>query len=178
MNPQHHPQSKPDLPVPPLTSLWIQPTSPRVPLTVTPTAGAQRRITIIVDLSDESSYASQQKLENESDLFTMTKANTLTQPLVDAKILFKIDIVKDHDLKERLCLEVERLGLSAVIMESRGFGATRRTSKGRLGSVNDYCIHHCICPVVVIFGEDAELQPVPKEELEDYDAEEEYRGLS
>ncbi|MBA0602301.1 hypothetical protein Gorai_002487 [Gossypium raimondii] len=57
MNPQHHPQSKPDLPVPPLTSLWIQPTSPRVPLTVTPTAGAQRRITIIVDLSDESSYA-------------------------------------------------------------------------------------------------------------------------
>ncbi|MBA0845643.1 hypothetical protein Goarm_022791 [Gossypium armourianum] len=56
MNPQHHPQSKPDLPVLPLASLWIQPTSPRVSLTVTPTAGAQRRIAIIVDLSDESAY--------------------------------------------------------------------------------------------------------------------------
>ncbi|MBA0575628.1 hypothetical protein Golob_027865 [Gossypium lobatum] len=52
-----NPQSKPDLPVSPLTSLQIQPTSPRVPLTVTLTAGAQRRIAIIVDLSDESAYA-------------------------------------------------------------------------------------------------------------------------
>ncbi|TYH33677.1 hypothetical protein ES332_D13G075400v1 [Gossypium tomentosum] len=119
------------------------------------------------------------------------KANTLAQPLVDAQIPFKIHIVKDHDLKERLCLEVERLGLSAVIMGSRGFGAARRTSKGRLGSVSDYCVHHCIYPVVVvrypneeeakkkkITGEDAELQPVLEEELEYYDAEEEHRGLS
>ncbi|KAG4110702.1 hypothetical protein ERO13_D13G063050v2 [Gossypium hirsutum] len=168
MNPQHHPQSKPDLPVPPLTSLRIQPTSPRVPLTITPTTGAQRRIAIIVNLSDESAYA----------------------PLVDAKILFKIHIVKDHDLKERLCLEVERLGLSAVIMGSRGFGAARRTSKGRLGSVNDYFIHHYIFSVLVVRYPDEEetkkedcqrrcgVQPVPKEELEYYDAEEEHRGLS
>ncbi|KAG4110719.1 hypothetical protein ERO13_D13G064100v2 [Gossypium hirsutum] len=119
------------------------------------------------------------------------KADTLAQPLVDAQIPFKIHIVKDHDLKERLCLEVERLGLSAVIMGSRGFGAARRTSKGRLGSVSDYCVHHCIYPVVVvrypneeeakkkkITGEDAELQPVLEEELEYYDAEEEHRGLS
>ncbi|CBI17996.3 unnamed protein product, partial [Vitis vinifera] len=47
-------------------------------------------------------------------------------------------------MKERLCLEVERLGLSAVIMGSRGFGASKRTSKGRLGSVSDYCVHHCV----------------------------------
>ncbi|KAL3643362.1 Universal stress protein phos34 [Castilleja foliolosa] len=53
-------------------------------------------------------------------------------------------------MKERLCLEVERLGLSAVIMGSRGFGASRRSSKGRLGSVSDYCVHHCVCPVVVV----------------------------
>ncbi|XWS54272.1 hypothetical protein CRYUN_Cryun10bG0076600 [Craigia yunnanensis] len=100
-------------------------------------------------------------------------------------------------MKERLCLEVERLGLSAVIMGSRGFGAARKTSKGRLGSVSDYCVHHCICPVVVvrypdeeesriggaekvtkekIVGEDVELQPVPEEELEYQDAEEEYRA--
>ncbi|XWS68553.1 hypothetical protein CRYUN_Cryun04dG0099800 [Craigia yunnanensis] len=260
MNPQQQHQSEPDLPFPPLASLRIQPTSPRVPLntTATPTAGAQRRIAIAVDLSDESAYAvrwavhnylrpgdavillhvrptsvlygadwgsiqlqitpnsatnhenataimadhsdqeSQQKLENDFDIFTTTKANTLAQPLVDAQIPFKIHIVKDHDMKERLCLEVERLGLSAVIMGSRGFGAARRTSKGRLGSVSDYCVQHCICPVVVvrypdeeesgiggaemvtkkkIVGEVLELQPVPEEELEYHDAEEEHRGM-
>ncbi|XP_022763995.1 universal stress protein PHOS34-like [Durio zibethinus] len=257
MNPQQQ-QSEPDLLDPSLASLRIQPTSPRVPLTTsaTPTTGAQRRIAIAVDLSDESAYAvrwavqnylrpgdivillhvrptsvlygadwgsiqlqiipnstnnhenattittdhsdeeSQQKLENEFDIFTTTKANMLAQPLVDAEISFKIHIVKDHDMKERLCLEVERLGLSAVIMGSRGFGASRRTSKGRLGSFSDYCVHHCICPVVVvrypdedesgiggaervkkkkIVGEDVELQPVPEEELEYHDAEEEHR---
>ncbi|XVF66927.1 hypothetical protein PTKIN_Ptkin10aG0079500 [Pterospermum kingtungense] len=252
MNPH---QSEWDLPVPPLASLRIQPTSPRVPLTTaaTPTAGAQRRIAIAVDLSDDSAYAvrwavqnylrpgdavillhvrptsvlygadwgsiklqiapnntanhesatavsadedSHQKLENEFDIFTATKANTLAQPLMDAQIPFKIHIVKDHDMKERLCLEVERLGLSAVIMGSRGFGAARRSSKGRLGSVSDYCVHHCICPVVVvrypdeeetqtsekvmkkkIVREDVELQPVPEEELEFHDAEEDPRGL-
>ncbi|KAG0496187.1 hypothetical protein HPP92_000878 [Vanilla planifolia] len=71
------------------------------------------------------------------DAFTTIKAQDLAQPLVEAQIPFKIHIVKDHDMKERLCLEVERLGLSAVIMGSRGFGASRRNSKGRLGSVKE-----------------------------------------
>ncbi|KAL6573912.1 hypothetical protein OROHE_001454 [Orobanche hederae] len=93
---------------------------------------------------------SQQKLEDDFDNFTTSKANDLAQPLVEGNIPFKIHIVKDHDMKERLCLEVERLGLSAVIMGSRGFGASRRSSKGRLGSVSDYCVHHCVCPVVVV----------------------------
>ncbi|XP_072951961.1 universal stress protein PHOS32-like [Typha angustifolia] len=133
---------------------------------------------------------SQQKLEDDFDAFTATKAQDLAQPLVEAQIPFKIHIVKDHDMKERLCLEVERLGLSAVIMGSRGFGASRRTSKGRLGSVSDYCVHHCICPVVVVRYPDegaaagvadggekgvvlekaAELHPVPEEEQEYHDA--------
>lgn len=121
----------------------------------------------------------------------------MAQPLVDAEIPFKIHIVKDHDMKERLCLEVERLGLSAVIMGSRGFGAARKNCKGRLGSVSDYCVHHCICPVVVvrypddndggsdgnagkegsvkkgIVGKDVELHPVPEEDLEYHDASDE-----
>lgn len=255
MNPQQPNPSEPDLQVPSLASLRIQPSSPRFPFS-TPIAGAQRRIAIAVDLSDESAYAvrwavqnylrpgdavvllhvrptsvlygadwgsiklqitpnstnnheyataisgdhsdkeSQQKLENDFDVFTTTKANTLAQPLVDAQIPFKIHIVKDHDMKERLCLEVERLGLSAVIMGSRGFGASRRTCKGRLGSVSDYCVHHCICPVVVVrypdaengnggaekvtkknIVEDVELQAVPEEEQEYNDAEEEHTGL-
>lgn len=84
---------------------------------------------------------------------------------------FKIHIVKDHDMKERLCLEIERLGLSAVIMGSRGVGASGRNAKGRLGSVSDYCVHHCVCPVVVVRYPGAEnngskpgkVDPVPEE---------------
>ncbi|XP_027342479.1 universal stress protein PHOS32-like [Abrus precatorius] len=141
---------------------------------------------------------SRQKLEDDFDNFTATKASDLAQPLVEGQIPFKIHIVKDHDMKERLCLEVERLGLSAVIMGSRGFGASKRASKGRLGSVSDYCVHHCVCPVVVVrypeendngngshsggggggvqVGEQVELPPVPEEEHEVYhDASDEHK---
>ncbi|XP_057727931.1 universal stress protein PHOS32-like isoform X1 [Arachis stenosperma] len=90
------------------------------------------------------------KLEDDFDAFTASKAADLARPLREAQIPYKIHIVKDHDMKERLCLEVERLGLSAVIMGSRGFGAVRRGSDGKLGSVSDYCVHHCVCPVVVV----------------------------
>lgn len=196
---QHHPPTA-ESDLPPLAKIKVRSSSPRFPppttpsSTETPTAGAQRRIGIAVDLSDESAFAvkwavhqylrpgdavilvhvrptsvlygadwgsvdlsidaeneeSQQKLEDDFDTFTTTKASDLAQPLVDAQIPFKIHIVKDHDMKERLCLEVERLGLSAVIMGSRGFGATRRGNNGRLGSVSDYCVRHCVCPVVVV----------------------------
>ncbi|KAG1347232.1 universal stress protein PHOS32 [Cocos nucifera] len=150
---------------------------------------------------EADSEESQQKLEDDFDAFTTTKAQNLAQPLVEAQIPFKIHIVKDHDMKERLCLEVERLGLSAVIMGSRGFGASRRTSKGRLGSVSDYCVHHCVCPVVVVrypdegagagagagsvvdggnevvvkglVEKETELHPVPEEEQEYHDASDE-----
>ncbi|OIV99145.1 hypothetical protein TanjilG_08189 [Lupinus angustifolius] len=90
------------------------------------------------------------KLEDDFDAFTVAKSADLAKPLKDAQIPYKIHIVKDHDMKERLCLEVERLGLSAVIMGSRGFGAVRRGSDDKLGSVSDYCVHHCVCPVVVV----------------------------
>ncbi|KAM6549132.1 hypothetical protein CsatB_020808 [Cannabis sativa] len=144
--------------------------------------------------SSTTTEESQRKLEDDFDIFTTTKAQDLAQPLVEGEIPFKIHIVKDHDLKERLCLEVERLGLSAVIMGSRGFGASKRTAKGRLGSVSDYCVHHCICPVVVVRYPDdkdgsddsvgnvfvgsgpvakaavqqVELHPVPEEEDQEY----------
>ncbi|KAM0937046.1 putative universal stress protein A family [Dioscorea sansibarensis] len=149
----------------------------------------------------DPSEESQRKLEDDFDTFTTTKAQDLAQPLVEAQIPFKIHIVKDHDMKERLCLEVERLGLSAVIMGSRGFGASRRGSKGRLGSVSDYCVHHCVCPVVVVrfpddgavagseravagsdgsirksaMANEAELHPVPEEEQEYLDATDEHK---
>lgn len=125
----------------------------------------------------------QKKREEDFDTFTSTKSQDLAQPLVAAQIPFKIHVVKDHDMKERLCLEAERLGLSAMIMGSRGFGASRKGGKGRLGSVSDYCVHHCVCPVVVVrYPDDAagiageaagatdELHTVPEDEPVYHDA--------
>jgi nucleotide-binding universal stress UspA family protein len=68
----------------------------------------------------EADKESQQKMEEEFDAFTVSKSSDLAKPLLDAHIPFKIHIVKDHDMKERICLEVERLGANAVIMGSRG----------------------------------------------------------
>jgi nucleotide-binding universal stress UspA family protein len=33
-----------------------------------------------------------------------------------------------------------------LIIGSRGMGAFKRTF---LGSVSDYCVHHCHCPVII-----------------------------
>ncbi|CAN4117732.1 unnamed protein product [Withania somnifera] len=201
---QKQPPHTADSDIPNLVNIKIKCSSSRSPpptttpsnaAAETPTAGAQRKIGIAVDLSDESAFAvkwavhnylrpgdavillhvrptsvlygadwgsvdvsvidtdnveSQRKLESDFDDFTTSKSSDLAQPLVEAQIPYKIHIVKDHDMKERLCLEVERLGLSAVIMGSRGFGASKRGSDGRLGSVSDYCVRHCVCPVVVV----------------------------
>jgi nucleotide-binding universal stress UspA family protein len=68
----------------------------------------------------ETDKESQQKMEDDFDALTVSKSSDLAKPLLDARIPFKIHIVKDHDMKERICLEVERLGANAVIMGSRG----------------------------------------------------------
>ncbi|KAG8040102.1 hypothetical protein GUJ93_ZPchr0657g29115 [Zizania palustris] len=134
-------------------------------------------------------------MEADLDAFTTSVVDILVKTLNDVRIPYKIHIMKDHDMKEKLCLEVERLGLSAVIMGSKGFGTTRQTSNRRLGSMNDYCVHHCVCPVVVVCSnedgvvEDAEagigaelamgeevLHPMPKEDAEYHDATEEHKG--
>ncbi|XP_062187274.1 universal stress protein PHOS32-like [Phragmites australis] len=146
------------------------------------------------DEDGDDAEAAARRIEDDLDAFTAFKADDLARPLKDAEIPYKVHIVKDHDMKERLCLEVERLGLSAVIMGSKGFGASRRTSKGRLGSVSDYCVHHCVCPVVVVrspddgvaeggeaggvqttAGAEEVLNPVPEEEAEYHDATEEHK---
>ena len=75
---------------------------------------------------------SQRKLEDDFDSFTSTKATNLPQPLVDAHIPFKIHIVKDHDMKEHLCLEVKRLGLSVVIMGVKDLGLQGGTQRAGL----------------------------------------------
>nr|XP_043621028.1 universal stress protein PHOS32-like [Erigeron canadensis] len=146
---------------------------------------------------EEETEESKRKQEDEFDIVTNNKAKELARPLIENKLNFRIHIVKDHDMKERLCLEVERLGLSAVIMGSLGFGnRKKRRIRGKgLGSVSDYCVHHCVCPVVVVrFPDDHDdnadgvvvgspfkvcdkngvgdelLFPVPEEEPEFHDA--------
>lgn len=52
-------------------------------------------------------------MEDDYDAFTESKSSDLAKPLSDARIPYKIHIVKDHDMKERICLEVERLGVNA-----------------------------------------------------------------
>lgn len=106
-----------------------------------------------IDTSDEES---KQRLEKSFDTLTSNKAADLARPILDAGIPLKIHIVKDHDMKERICLEVERLGVNVVVMGSRGFGAAKKSEKARLGSVSDYCLHHCDCPVVVVRFPDEE----------------------
>ncbi|KAL9270157.1 Universal stress protein PHOS32-like protein [Drosera capensis] len=102
-----------------------------------------------IDLEEEENR--KRRLEEEFDVLTEGKIREIARPLVEARVPFRVHIVKDHDMKERLCLEIERLGLSAVIMGSLGFGAAgKRSGKGRLGSVSDYCVHHCVFPVVVV----------------------------
>ncbi|KAJ0246199.1 Universal stress protein PHOS32 [Hirschfeldia incana] len=105
----------------------------------------------------------QQPSQEDFDAFTASKVADLAKPLKESGFPYKIHIVKDHDMRERLCLEIERLGLSAVIMGSRGFGAEKkRGSDGKLGSVSDYCLHHCVCPVVVVrFPDERDGGPEP-----------------
>ncbi|CAN8252829.1 unnamed protein product [Cochlearia groenlandica] len=111
---------------------------------------------------DPSNQSQQQPSQEDFDAFTSSKVADLAKPLKEGGFPYKIHIVKDHDMRERLCLEIERLGLSAVIMGSRGFGAEKkRGSDGKLGSVSDYCVHHCVCPVVVVRYPDDRDGPVP-----------------
>ncbi|KAF8051262.1 hypothetical protein N665_1756s0003 [Sinapis alba] len=102
-----------------------------------------------------------QPSQEDFDAFTSSKVSDLAKPLKEAGFPHKIHVVKDHDMRERLCLEIERLNLSAVIMGSRGFGAEKRGSDGKLGSVSDYCVHHCVCPVVVVRYPDDRDGPAP-----------------
>ncbi|MCO5598335.1 hypothetical protein L7F22_052428 [Adiantum nelumboides] len=123
---------------------------------------------------EQSIDTSDEEMQQTFDELTSNKASDLAKPLIDAGIPFKIHIVKDHDMKERICLEVERLGVNAVFMGSRGFGASQKAPKARLGSVSDYCVHHCDCPVVVVRYPEEEregeepvvMEKLPEEEKE------------
>ncbi|XP_075650177.1 universal stress protein PHOS32-like [Castanea sativa] len=119
----------------------------------TPTAGAGRKIGVAADLSKESSDAVRWAVHHHlrpGDTFILLHLNPidtdsndiviLAKPLVDAQIPYNIHNVNDQNINERLCLEVERLRLDALIISSHS----------GLIAVADYCVHHCLCPVVLV----------------------------
>ena len=53
------------------------------------------------------------------------------------------------DPRHVICEAVEDMHAATLIVGSRGMGK----HGGTLGSVSDYCVHHCRCPVVVVRGD-------------------------
>ncbi|KAF8116867.1 hypothetical protein N665_0014s0128 [Sinapis alba] len=144
---------------------YIRPGDAVVLLHVSPTSvlyGADWGPLPLKTQQQDPSSQQPQPSQEDFDAFTSSKVADIAKPLKESGFPYKIHIVKDHDMRERLCLEIERLGLSAVIMGSRGFGAEKKKgSDGRLGSVSDYCVHHCVCPVVVVRFPDDRDGPGP-----------------
>ncbi|AEE76476.1 unnamed protein product [Arabidopsis thaliana] len=137
-----------------------------------PSSPRQRKIGIAVELSEESAFTVRWAVDNyirqgddiiilhvspTAGLFgadwgyyplqtqppyttasIFSKVADLGKPLKEAGFPHTIHTVKDYDKRERLCLETQRLNLTALIM---GFGD---------GSVSDFCVHHCVCQVVVV----------------------------
>uniref|UniRef100_A0A1D1Z533 Universal stress protein A-like protein n=1 Tax=Anthurium amnicola TaxID=1678845 RepID=A0A1D1Z533_9ARAE len=51
------------------------------------------------------------------------------------------------DAREEIVRKVAELNSDALVIGSRGLGVLKRTI---LGSVSDYCSHHCHCTVVIV----------------------------
>ncbi|RIA99104.1 hypothetical protein C1645_747966 [Glomus cerebriforme] len=51
------------------------------------------------------------------------------------------------DARDEIVRKVEELDGDVLVLGSRGLGALKRTI---LGSVSDYCTHHCHCTVIIV----------------------------
>ncbi|CAG8464361.1 3713_t:CDS:2 [Paraglomus brasilianum] len=56
------------------------------------------------------------------------------------------------DARDELVRKVDELNAEALVIGSRGLGVFKRTI---LGSVSDYCSHHCDCTVVIVKDKEA-----------------------
>jgi nucleotide-binding universal stress UspA family protein len=56
------------------------------------------------------------------------------------------------DPRTTLVRKAKELDSDLLVLGSRGLGAFKRTL---LGSVSDYCAHHCHCPVVIVKQKDS-----------------------
>ncbi|KAL5547262.1 hypothetical protein UlMin_006949 [Ulmus minor] len=81
------------------------------------------------DVLTENDEESQMKVEENFNAFTIAKPNDLAQQPDKAQIPYKIHI---------------RLGLCAIVMGSGVFGASKRSPKGMVRTVSDYCVHNSV----------------------------------
>ncbi|KAL5562464.1 hypothetical protein UlMin_032211 [Ulmus minor] len=88
--------------------------------------GADWGATNFFTANDEES---QMKVEENFDAFTTAKLNDLAQLPDKAQIPYKIHI---------------RLGLSAIVMGSGVFDASKQSAKGMVRTVSDYCVHNSV----------------------------------
>ncbi|KAH7445083.1 hypothetical protein KP509_02G105800 [Ceratopteris richardii] len=98
------------------------------------------------DLSKRADLEDVQQ-RNGLGISSMLASSRLVQPLLNAKIPYKIHVVRDYDRKERICLEAERLRLNALIIGMNSIDATRSLGSG---AVSEYCATHCECPVIIV----------------------------
>ncbi|KAJ3074535.1 hypothetical protein HDU98_011037 [Podochytrium sp. JEL0797] len=61
------------------------------------------------------------------------------------------------NVKEELVRKAEEVHADLLVIGSRGLGYLNRAL---VGSVSDHCVHHCICPVLVIKPKDEDLKEV------------------
>jgi nucleotide-binding universal stress UspA family protein len=79
------------------------------------------------------------------------------QYLKDHKIIWKALALRG-DAGDLITQKVSEYKADVLIMGSRGMGMLKRAF---IGSVSDYCLHHSVCPVLIV------KHPHP-EELEQY----------
>ena len=56
-------------------------------------------------------------------------------------------VIEIGDARDGILDVVEKMKADFLVIGSRGMGVLKRSF---LGSTSDYCIHHCVCPVIVI----------------------------
>lgn len=82
------------------------------------------------------------KSQNETKEMMETFANTCRNKKYNFKLITEIGRAG-----EVICHTANKENANHIVMGSRGLGTVRRTL---LGSVSDYCLHHCHVPVSVV----------------------------
>ncbi|GBG69257.1 hypothetical protein CBR_g3955 [Chara braunii] len=81
--------------------------------------------------------------EEEISRGVLSKAKTMCEK----KNVQPIKEVTMGDARECIVDAVAQLKANLLVIGSHGYGALKRAF---LGSVSDYCVHHCKCPVLVV----------------------------
>ncbi|XP_058078029.1 universal stress protein PHOS32-like [Magnolia sinica] len=96
-----------------------------------------------ISLSDFSSPTISKKYGVKPDPESLDLLNCIAQQK-------KIDVVLKifyGDAREKICEAIDKVPLSCIVIGSRGLSKIKRVL---LGSVSDYVVNNCSCPVTVV----------------------------